>query len=69
MKLFVSLALAFLIAVPASTFAQGEQGRVAGIVRDESCALVGSAKVLVKNERTCNSSHIDGYAPAAPLQR
>ena len=52
MKFSVSLALALMVALPASMFAQGEQGRVAGIVRDQSSALVGSAKVLVKNERT-----------------
>src|SRR6185295_6259362 len=52
MKLFVSLALAFLMSLPASTFAQGEQGRVSGIVRDQSNSFVSNAKVLVKNERT-----------------
>ena len=35
MKFFMSAALALLLAaLPASTFAQGEQGRIAGIVRD-----------------------------------
>jgi hypothetical protein len=38
--------------LPASAFAQGEQGRVAGIVRDSSSAFVADAKVLVKNEKT-----------------
>ena len=53
MKFFVSAALALLFAaMPAATFAQGEQGRVSGIVRDSSSAFVTDAKVLVKNERT-----------------
>ena len=53
MKLYLSAALALLFAaLPASTFAQGEQGRIAGIVRDQSGAFVADAKVLVKNEKT-----------------
>ena len=52
MRFFVSLALALVIVVPAPAFAQGELGRVAGIVRDQSSAFVATAKVLVKNERT-----------------
>ena len=53
MKLFLPAALALLFAaMPASTFAQGEQGRMSGIVRDSSSAFVADAKVLVKNERT-----------------
>ncbi len=41
MKLYLSAALALLFAaLPASTFAQGEQGRIAGIVRDQSGAFV-----------------------------
>ena len=54
MKLYLSAALALLMACasPASAFAQGELGRVAGIVRDSSSAFVPGAKVLVKNEKT-----------------
>jgi hypothetical protein len=52
MTLFKSLALAVLVALPVSTFAQGEQGRIAGIVRDQSSAFVSDARVLIKNERT-----------------
>ncbi len=53
MKFFMSAALVLLFgALPAVTFAQGEQGRVSGIVRDSSSAFVTDAKVLVKNERT-----------------
>ena len=37
---------------PAPAFAQGEQGRIAGIVRDQSDAFVAGATVKVKNERT-----------------
>ena len=53
MRSILSAALALVFAaVPASTFAQGEQGRVAGIVRDSSSAFVADAKVLVKNDKT-----------------
>jgi hypothetical protein len=53
MKVFLSAALACVLAAwPAATFAQGEQGRVSGIVRDGSSAFVADAKVLVKNEKT-----------------
>src|ERR1700704_2315532 len=53
MKLYLSAALALLFAaLPASTFAQGELGRVSGIVRDQSNAFVADAKVLVKSEKT-----------------
>ena len=53
MKFYRSAALALLFAaLPASTFAQGEQGRIAGIVRDQSGAFVAGAKVTVKNEKT-----------------
>jgi Carboxypeptidase regulatory-like domain len=53
MKFYLSVALALCFAaLPASTFAQGEQGRVAGIVRDQSNAFVAEAKVLVKSEKT-----------------
>ena len=53
MKLYLSAALALVLcALPASTFAQGEQGRISGIVRDQSNAFVAEAKVLVKSEKT-----------------
>jgi hypothetical protein len=53
MKLYLSAALALVAAtLPASAFAQGEQGRVSGIVRDSSSAFVADAKVLVKNDKT-----------------
>jgi len=53
MKFYLSVALALCFAaLPASTFAQGEQGRVAGHVRDQSNAFVAEAKVLVKSEKT-----------------
>ena len=46
------LAMLFAATTAASAFAQGELGRVSGIVRDQSNAFVADAKVLVKNERT-----------------
>ena len=46
------LAILFAATTAASAFAQGELGRVSGIVRDQSNAFVADAKVLVKNERT-----------------
>ena len=53
MKAFLSAALACVLAAwPAATFAQGEQGRVSGIVRDGSSAFVADAKVLVRSEKT-----------------
>ena len=53
MKLYLSTALALLfMALPASTFAQGEQGRISGIVRDQSNAFVADAKVIAKSDRT-----------------
>ena len=53
MKFYLSVTLALCFAaLPASTFAQGEQGRVAGHVRDQSNAFVADAKVLVKSEKT-----------------
>ena len=53
MRVYLSVALALCFAaLPASTFAQGEQGRVSGIVRDQSNAFVADAKVLVKSEKT-----------------
>ena len=35
-----------------SAFAQGEQGRIAGAIRDQTNAFIGDARVMVKNERT-----------------
>jgi hypothetical protein len=53
MKHFLSAALAFCFAAtPASTFAQTDQGKIAGTARDQSNAFVPSAHVTVKNERT-----------------
>jgi hypothetical protein len=53
MRVYLSVAIAVCFAaLPASTFAQGEQGRVSGIVRDQSNAFVAEAKVLVKSEKT-----------------
>jgi hypothetical protein len=66
MKLYLSAALALcLMALPTAAFAQGESGRFAGIVRDQSSAFVGEAKVTIKNEKTGEertaSSNAQGY--------
>jgi hypothetical protein len=47
---WTAFALALLIAAPA--FAQVDQGRFTGTVRDQSNAFVGGAKVKVTNEKT-----------------
>ena len=47
---WTAFALAFVIAAPA--FAQVDQGRFTGTVRDQSNAFVGGAKVKVTNEKT-----------------
>ena len=53
MKYFLSAALALsFAAMPASTFAQTDQGKIAGTARDQSSAFVPAAQVTVKNERT-----------------
>ena len=53
MKFYLSAALALVIAaLPAPAFAQSEQGRISGIVRDSSSAFAAGTKVLVKDEKT-----------------
>src|SRR5262252_2617223 len=53
MRLHKWLAVAVYIAACAAVgYAQGDQARFAGTVRDSSGALVGGATVTVKNERT-----------------
>src|SRR5437773_10956314 len=53
MRLHRWLAVAlYLAAFAAVGYAQGDQARFAGTVRDSSGALVGGATVTVKNERT-----------------
>ena len=50
MKFYLSAALALVIAaLPAPAFAQSEQGRISGIVRDSSSAFVAGAKVLLES--------------------
>jgi len=48
------LAIAFLaqLTLPATIFGQTDQGRITGIVRDQSRAVVSGATVTVKNQRT-----------------
>ena len=60
------LAGVFLVVVSAATaFAQGDQGRFTGTVRDQTNAFVAAATVKVKNERTGEErsvlSNQDGY--------
>src|SRR6266545_4734246 len=44
---------AFLIVcLPAAVFGQGDHGRIAGIVKDASGALIPGVTVAIKNERT-----------------
>ena len=50
LKWWMACGIALLIAAPA--FAQVDQGRFTGTVRDQSNAFVGGATVKVKNERT-----------------
>ena len=50
MKLFVSLALAFLIALPASTFAQQMESRILGKVLDQSKAALPGVTVTVTSK-------------------
>jgi hypothetical protein len=53
MKLLKSMAIAVLVAAfPVLGFAQTDQGKLAGTVRDQSGAFVAGAKVTTKNERT-----------------
>ena len=49
-KWWTAFVIALMIAAPA--FAQADQGRFTGTVRDQSNAFVGGATVKVKNERT-----------------
>src|SRR2546423_1645707 len=52
-RLFVlALALAFQFATGTVTFAQTDQGRITGTVKDQSGAVVTGASVTVRNERT-----------------
>jgi hypothetical protein len=48
----ILFAAVFAATAAGAAFAQGELGRVSGIVRDQSNSFVADAKVLVKNERT-----------------
>jgi hypothetical protein len=53
MKLFKWLATGALVAtISASAFAQTDQGKVTGNVRDQTSAFVSGAAITVKNERT-----------------
>ena len=52
MRLCKGLLLVFCLAIASSAFAQTDQGRISGTVRDASNAFVSGAAVSVKNERT-----------------
>ncbi len=58
MRFYLSVAMAVCFAaLPASTFAQGEQGRVSGIVRDQSNAFVAEAKVTGEERENGRGAH------------
>src|SRR4029453_7383833 len=46
------LALALVMLLPAPTFGQSDQGRIAGSVRDQTNAFVAGTTVKVINEKT-----------------
>jgi carboxypeptidase family protein len=48
----LTVALVGQLLLQASAFAQTEQGRIAGTIRDQNKALVQGTKVIAKNERT-----------------
>jgi len=48
----VMAALAIQLLIPIAGFAQTDQGRIAGVVRDQTKAVIPAATVAVKNERT-----------------
>jgi hypothetical protein len=53
MKFYLPAALTLVLAtLPASTFAQTDQAKIAGTARDSSGAFLPGAQVMVKNERT-----------------
>ncbi len=52
MTLFRSIATVAVVAMSVIAYAQTDQGRFTGTVRDQSNAFVGGATVKVKNERT-----------------
>lgn len=53
MKYFVMVVVALRVAaMPGVSFAQTDQGNIAGTARDQSSAFVSGAHVSVKNERT-----------------
>ncbi len=49
------LAVLMVVALSAPAFAQGELGRISGIVRDQSGLAVPGATVVIKNEKTGQS--------------
>ncbi|HTG16871.1 MAG TPA: hypothetical protein VK747_16610, partial [Blastocatellia bacterium] len=48
----VMAALAVQLLIPIAGFAQTDQGRITGTVRDQTKAVIAAATVAVKNERT-----------------
>ncbi|MCM3905128.1 MAG: carboxypeptidase-like regulatory domain-containing protein, partial [Pyrinomonadaceae bacterium] len=48
----VLVAIGAILLVPLSAYAQTDQGRIVGTVRDQNGALVPGASVVVKNDRT-----------------
>src|SRR6185295_18067178 len=46
------LTVIVLASIPSTAFAQSDQGRISGNVRDQTNAFVAAANVKIKNERT-----------------
>jgi hypothetical protein len=71
MKLYLSAALGLLLAA-SPAFAQVDNGRIAGIVRDSSGAFASGANVKIKNERTGDErtavTNDQGYFLVTPLK-
>lgn len=51
-------AFAVILALTPRAFAQVDQGRIAGSVRDQSRAFMGGVTVKVKNERTGDDARL-----------
>src|SRR5262245_60404643 len=73
MKFYAWIAAALLVtALPVSSSAQGDAGRVSGTIRDASGAFVGGATVTARNEKTGEirtaDSNAEGFFVIAPLK-
>jgi hypothetical protein len=72
MKLYLSAALALLMACASPALAQVDNGRIAGIVRDSSGAFATGVNVKIRNERTGEErtavTNDQGYFLVTPLK-